>query len=47
MTCIAEPNPEKRALIPNVMQPTPRNNIKREKIDKKRVVHDLIMNKKR
>ena len=44
MTCFAEASPKERALIPNVMKQSPRNNIKREEIDKKRVIHTLVMN---
>ena len=44
MTRFAEVSPEERALIPNVMQPSPRNSIKRVEIEKKRVIHTLIMN---
>ena len=43
MTCFIEVSPKERALIPNVMQPSPRNSIKREEIDNKRVIHDLTM----
>ena len=43
MTCFAEASPEGRALIPNFMQPSPRNNIKKEEIYKKRVIHTLTM----
>ena len=43
MTCFAEVSPEERAPIPNVMQPSPRYNIKREEIDYKRVIHALNM----
>ena len=43
MTCFVESNPEERALIPNVMQPSPRNSIKITEIDQKRVIHALIM----
>ena len=43
MTRFAEASLEERALIPNVMQASPRNSIKREKIDKKRVIHALII----
>ena len=46
MTCFANANPERRALIPNVMQPSPINSIKREEIDNKRVIHTLDMNNK-
>ena len=31
-------------MIPNVMQPSPRNSIKRVEIDNKRVIHTLTMN---
>ena len=31
MICFGEVSPEERALIPNVMQASPRNNVKREK----------------
>ena len=44
MTHFAEASPEERALIPNVMQPTPIYNIKRVEMDNKRVIHALIMN---
>ena len=43
MTRFAEASPEERALIPNVMQPSPINNIKIAEIDQKRVIHALIM----
>ena len=43
MGCFAKASPEERALIPNVMQPSLRNSIKIEEIDKKRVIHALIM----
>ena len=46
MTHFVEANPDGLALIPNVMQPSLRNNIKIEKINQKRVSHSLIMNKK-
>ena len=46
ITHIAEANPEERALIPNVMQPSPRYTIKRDKIDNKRAIHSLIMKEK-
>ena len=42
MNYFAEASPEERAMIPNVMQPSPRNNIKIEQIDKKRVINALI-----
>ena len=44
MTRFAEVSPEERSLIPNVMQPSHRNSIKREEIDNKRVIHALKMN---
>ena len=44
MARFAESNPEERALIPNIMQPSPRDNIKIEEINQKRVIHALIMN---
>ena len=40
MTRFAEASPEERDLIPNVMQPSPRNS--RNK--KKRLIHALIIN---
>ena len=43
MTRFAEASPEERDLIPNVMQPSPRNSKKREEIDYKRVIHALNM----
>ena len=46
MTHFAEANPEERALIPNVMQPSPRNSIKRAEIHKKRVIHVSTMKNK-
>ena len=46
MTRFAEVSPEERAPIPNVMQPSPINNINIPEIDKKRVIHALIMNNK-
>ena len=45
MTHFAESIPKERAMIPNVMQESPRNSIKREEIDKNRVIHTLIINK--
>ena len=39
MDRFAQANPKERALIPNVMQPIPRNSIKREEIENKRVIH--------
>ena len=44
MTRFREASPEERALIPNVMQPSPRNNIEREEIEKKIVIKALIIN---
>ena len=44
MTHFAEASPEERAMIPNVMQPSPINKIKRVEIDNKRVIHTLTMN---
>ena len=44
MTHFSKASPEERALIPNVMQPSPRNSIKIEEIDQKRVIYVLIMN---
>ena len=44
MTHFAEASPEERALIPNVMKPSPKNNIKIAEIDQKRVIHAFIMN---
>ena len=44
MTCFGDASPEERALIPNVMQPSSRNSIKREEINKKREVCALITN---
>ena len=44
MTRFAEASPEERALIPNVMQPSPRNSIQSAEIDKKKVIHALTMN---
>ena len=44
MTRFAEANLEERALIPNVMLPSPRNNIEIVEIDNKRVIHALTMN---
>ena len=35
MTRFAEASPEERALIPNAMQPSPKNSIKRVEIDKR------------
>ena len=44
MTHFVETSPEERALIPNVMQPSPRNSIKREEIENKILIHALTMN---
>ena len=44
MNCFEKANPEERAMIPNVMKPNPRNNIKIEEIDQKRVIQELVMN---
>ena len=44
MARFEENNEEERALIPNVMLPIPRNNIKITEIDRKKVIHALIMN---
>ena len=44
MTHFAKASLEERALIPNVMQPSPINSIRIEEIDKKRVSHALKMN---
>ena len=44
MIRFVETSPEERALLPNVMQPSPRNKIKILEIDKKRVIHALKMN---
>ena len=46
MTCFAEASPEERALIPNVMQPSPIYSIKRAEIDNKRVIHTKKMNRR-
>ena len=46
MSRFAEASPEERDLIPNVMQPSPINSIKRVEIENKRVIHALIMNNK-
>ena len=43
MACLAEISLEERALIPNVMHPSPRNSIKRAEIENKRVIHALTM----
>ena len=43
MTRFAETGPEERALITNVMQPSPKNSTKSTEIGKKRVIHTLIM----
>ena len=39
MARFAEASPEERAMIPNVMQPSPKYSIKRAEIDNKRVIH--------
>ena len=44
MPCFAEASLEERALIPNVMQPSPRNNMKIAETNQKRVFHVLIFN---
>ena len=44
MSRFEENNQEERALIPNVMLPIPRNSIKITEIDRKKVIHALIMN---
>ena len=44
MACFAEANHEERDMIPNVMQPSPINRIKIEKLYQKRVIHTLQMN---
>ena len=44
MTRFAEASTKERALIPNVMQPSPRNNIKIVEIYNKKVIHALAMN---
>ena len=44
MTLFAEASPEERDMIPNVMQPSPINSIKREQMGRKRVMDALIMN---
>ena len=46
MTHFAEASPEERAMIPNVMQPSPINSIKWAEIDNKRVIQALKMNNK-
>ena len=46
MTRFAKASPEERALIPNFMQPSPKNSIKRAERDNKRVIHALIMENK-
>ena len=43
MNHFAEASPEERAMIRNVMQPSPRNSIKRAEIDNKRVLHALTV----
>ena len=44
MALFVEASPEERALIPNVMQQSPRNSIKIAEKDNKRVIHTLTMN---
>ena len=44
MTRFAEASPEERSLTPNVMQPSPINSIKIEELEKKNVIHALIIN---
>ena len=44
MTNFAEASLEERALIPNVMQPSPKYSIKRVEIENKRVIHALTIN---
>ena len=39
MTHFVEASLDERDLIPNVMKPSPRNSIKIEEIDNKRVIH--------
>ena len=46
MTCFVNANLEERAQVPNVMQPSPINNIKIEGIYQNKVINALIMNKK-
>ena len=43
MVCFAKVVPKERALIPNVMQPSPKNSIKIAEIDQKKVIYALIM----
>ena len=44
MAHFEENNEEERDLIPNVMLSIPRNSIKITEIDRKKVIHALIMN---
>ena len=44
MTSSVKSNLEETALVPNVMQPSPINNIKIVEIYQNRVIHNLIMN---
>ena len=44
MTRFAKASVEERALIPNVMQPSTKNGIKRVEMENKRVIHALIIN---
>ena len=46
MTHFVEVGPDERTLKPNVMQPSPKNNIKISEIEKKRVMHTLIIKNK-
>ena len=46
MTCFAEASSKERDLIPNVMQQSPKNSIKRAEVDNKRVIHALTMTNK-
>ena len=46
MTRFEEISLEERAVIPNIMQPSPKNSIKRVEIDNKRLIHALKMNNK-
>ena len=44
MNRFVEYSPKERALIPNVMHPSPKNSIKITQIENKRVIHALTMN---
>ena len=46
MTRFEEISLKERALIPNVMQPSPKNSIKITNIDKNKLFHALMMKKK-